>query len=122
VRGGASPATSIAFTNVRLIPCMASETVQRIVPSIAGGAGGSASETRPPRARTTVHQLGAGAIDVVREGFDRSVGRVAVEDGEGLRDSRLLAQLGIVLGLIYLGFLTVWFWATRLRWNPRDLA
>jgi len=44
------------------------------------------------------------------------------EDGDGLRDSRLLAQLGIVLGMVYLAFLTVWFWATRLRWNPRDVA
>jgi hypothetical protein len=25
----------------------------------------------------------------------------------------------MLLGFVYLGFLTIWFWATRLRWNPR---
>jgi hypothetical protein len=34
-------------------------------------------------------------------------------------DRRLLVQIGVVLGTVYLAFLTVWFWATRLRWNPR---
>ena len=28
-------------------------------------------------------------------------------------------QIGIVLGTIYLAFLTVWFWATRVRLKPR---
>ena len=68
-------------------------------------------------------QSGGGMIDVIRDGFDRSVGRVGPdEDGESLRDSRMLAQLGMVLGIVYLSFLTVWFWATRLRWNPRKLT
>jgi hypothetical protein len=34
-------------------------------------------------------------------------------------DSRLVMQIGMLLGVVYLAFLTVWFWATRLRWNPR---
>ena len=29
-------------------------------------------------------------------------------------------QVGMVLGTVYLAFLTVWFWATRLRWSPRS--
>jgi hypothetical protein len=126
VRGGWSPAVSVAFTNVRLIPCVASETVHRIVPGFAGETGASTSGTAPrARGSLTGRQSSGGVIDVIREGFDRGAGRVLpVEDGngEGLRDSRLLAQLGIVLGMVYLAFLTVWFWATRLRWNPRRLT
>jgi hypothetical protein len=124
VRGGLTPAASIAFTNVRLIPCMAADTVHRIVPSFAGRSGSTTSGTAPRgRAAPSGRQSGGGVIDVIREGFDRSVGRVGPdEDGEGLRDARLLAQLGIVLGMIYVSFLTLWFWATRLRWNPRKLT
>jgi hypothetical protein len=32
----------------------------------------------------------------------------------------LLARIGIVLGTIYLAFLTLWFWLTRVRWNVRN--
>ena len=28
-------------------------------------------------------------------------------------------QIGIVLGTVYVAFLTVWFWATRVRLKPR---
>jgi hypothetical protein len=26
-----------------------------------------------------------------------------------------MMQIGMLLGMVYLGFLTIWFWATRLR-------
>jgi hypothetical protein len=54
----------------------------------------------------------------VRDGFLRGAGRQGTED-DGMSDTRLLMQLGMLLGTVYLAFLTVWFWATRLRWNPR---
>ena len=125
VRGGLSPTNSMVFTNVRLIPCYAAETVHRIVPAITGAAGGGGGipKSPVPRARAEVGGgSSTGIVDVIREGFDRSVGRVPVEDGGSLGDGRLLARLGVVLGTIYLAFLTIWFWATRLRWNRRDLA
>jgi hypothetical protein len=121
VRGGFTPTASILFTNARLIPCMATETVHRIVPSYSGGAAGAASDAGA-RAVASGGHPGARFIDVIRDGFDRGAGRLSDEDGDGLRDSRLLAQLGIVLGLVYMAFLTVWFWATRVRWNPRNLG
>jgi hypothetical protein len=31
------------------------------------------------------------------------------------QDKELMLQIGIVLGLAYLAFLAIWFWATRLR-------
>ena len=55
----------------------------------------------------------------IRDGFEQVVARNGDEDAEGLRDARLLMQIGIVLGTVYLAFLTVWFWATRMRATPR---
>ena len=40
----------------------------------------------------------------------------AIADAVG--DSRLMIQLGLVLGFLYAAFLSVWFWATRLRGRP----
>lgn len=37
---------------------------------------------------------------------------------EDLGDRRLMLQIGGALGLAYVGFLVVWFWATRLRPGP----
>jgi hypothetical protein len=49
----------------------------------------------------------------------QATGRVGQEADEAVRDGRLIAQLGLALGFVYLAFLTVWFWATRLRWQAR---
>jgi hypothetical protein len=34
---------------------------------------------------------------------------------EGLTDTRRLVQIGLVLGMAYVAFLTFWFWGTRGR-------
>jgi hypothetical protein len=52
----------------------------------------------------------------IRDGFLRGV---SGSEDDGASDTRLLMQIGMLLGSAYLAFLTVWFWATRLRWNPR---
>jgi hypothetical protein len=39
----------------------------------------------------------------------------AAGSSDGWTDARILMQLGMLLGLAYVGFLTVWFWATRVR-------
>jgi hypothetical protein len=60
-----------------------------------------------------------GFVRSFRDGFSRAAdGRLLDDDGEGASDSRLMMQIGMLLGFAYLGFLTVWFWATRLRPNP----
>ncbi len=38
------------------------------------------------------------------------------------RDPRVMLDIAAVLGLSYLGFLAVWFWATRVRMRPRSSA
>jgi hypothetical protein len=104
---GSWPGTSVAVTNARLLPTAMSDAAARL-----------------ESAGTAVTRAGSGLADAiahpVRDGFDRAVSRpLFSEDSEGLRDARLLAQIGIVLGTIYVAFLTVWFWATRVRWNLR---
>jgi hypothetical protein len=36
------------------------------------------------------------------------------------REPRLMLEIGLLLGAVYMAFLGVWFWATRLRRRPRS--
>jgi hypothetical protein len=59
-------------------------------------------------------------LEEVSQGFHDVVDAVpdVVTDADGgsaLKDARLMTQIGMVFGLVYVGFLTVWFWATRRR-------
>jgi hypothetical protein len=80
----------------------------------AKAAAGSTAGNAVERAESTVEDF----AQTIRDGFLRGAGRHDLEDDEA-SDTRLLMQLGMVLGTIYLAFLTIWFWATRLRWSPR---
>ena len=42
-------------------------------------------------------------------------GATTIPRGETLADSRLMIQIGMALGFLYAAFVSVWFWATRLR-------
>lgn len=47
---------------------------------------------------------------------DRSIGvQIGAENG---RDPRVMLDIAAALGLVYLAFLAVWFWATRVRMRP----
>jgi hypothetical protein len=118
-RGVCSPNASLVFANVRLLPCYASATAQHMASTTASAT--SRVTTLGQRDGRSVPLVG-GSLEKVAEGIDRVLERPREEAPDGLTDSRLLVQLGIVLGFVYLAFLTVWFWATRLRWNPRRLA
>jgi hypothetical protein len=101
------------FTNVRLVPCFVSASVQQS----ASAATGIVSKIEA--GGTAVESFGAAAFGSIQDGFERTIGRPTAKAGDALTDSRLLVQIGMLLGMVYLAFLTVWFWATRLRWNPR---
>ena len=114
VRGGFSPTSSIMFTNIRLLPGFVNATIHRSgVTEIVGlpRVGGAAvAEIVPPRVVPAIGSI----TEPIRDGFERvRRGPVDYEDG----DARLLMQVGVALGTLYVAFLTVWFWATRLRWN-----
>ena len=83
--------------------------------SIVRGGSAAASTTAKGWADDLAAEFGK-AIDAYREGFAKATSRVPV--GEDENDRRLLAQLGMTLGVVYLIFLTLWMWATRLRWKP----
>jgi hypothetical protein len=117
----------LAFVNARLIPCLVKVSVERQLETIgtalsrAGGAahmaGGTGSSAGEVRAESRVQRL----LDDVSQGFhdvvDGSMPDVATDgDGSsGLKDTTLMTRIGIVLGLVYVGFLSIWFWATRRR-------
>jgi hypothetical protein len=44
--------------------------------------------------------------------------QVGHDPSENARDTRLMNKIGLLLGMGYLLFLTLWFWATRLRPRP----
>ena len=128
----------MVFTNVRLLPCVVKESLARHVEMLTaavtagGGSGasvaspatdllGSASGTRGAAAEGTagrgdrVRDAFQGALESFRDGFEHAIGDAADDVGEGFRDSRLMLQLGMLLGFVYVGFLAVWFWVTRVR-------
>jgi uncharacterized protein YoxC len=109
----------------------------RQIPAYCGGLQGTVNQQVSAAVAGTIRLGGAGfsaasptkAIEAaedftqaIRDGFLRGTGRPGTVNGtadDGTSDTRLLIQLGMLLGTVYLAFLTVWFWATRLRWNPR---
>jgi hypothetical protein len=115
----------LAFVNARLIPCLVKASVERQLDTIAtalsraGGArpiAGSTGSAGDAGAASRVQRL----LDEVSDGFHDVVdGMPDVvphgDEGSGLKDARLMRQIGIVLGLVYVGFLSIWFWATRRR-------
>jgi hypothetical protein len=136
-RGALSP-NSLTFTNIRLLPCFVNASIQHSGataissgPPISSGpaissvprVGRRAADLIPsrviPAAGSALGHIREGFDDVLREGLpDRanvSRGLSPAEYDSG-RD-RLLMQVGVALGTVYLVFLTLWFWATRLRWN-----
>jgi uncharacterized protein YoxC len=121
VRPSAGLTTQFFLANVRQIP------------AVCGGARGTVNRQMSAAVAGTA-RFGAAAggvlssgLDVIAENFTQGVrdgfrgpGRPGTgTTDDGTSDTRLLMQIGMLLGTIYLAFLTVWFWATRLRWNPR---
>jgi hypothetical protein len=113
----------VFFTNVRLVPCLVGSAVERTAivgtQAVSGFGSGDGGSKATGRKRTAVPEVVGTIVDPIRDGFEKAVARNGDEDAEGLRDARLLMQIGIVLGTVYLAFLTVWFWATRMRTTPR---
>ena len=113
------------LANVRQIPAVCGGVREGVNRQISAAAAGSAhlvglAAGAPDRAAAALDDVSK----AVRDGFSRGLEGAALggdtdatDDGE--RDIRLLMQIGMLLGAVYVAFLTVWFWATRLRWSPR---
>jgi hypothetical protein len=123
--GGRGGVRRMAFVNARLVPCLFRAGVARQVEAVSlalsrgGGAGAAAlEETHGAQAAEPGQSRAERLLDAVGDGFHDVVDGFAHDgsDGgssDGFKDARLMTQIGMVLGFIYLAFLTVWFWATR---------
>jgi hypothetical protein len=115
-RGASSVGSSVMFTNVRLLPCFIGSTIQQSgATAISSGTrlGARVTDLAPSRLLPPTGSI----VGSFRDGLDRALGDGPLVDGYEDGRERLMAQIGVVLGTIYLAFLTVWFWATRVRWN-----
>jgi hypothetical protein len=123
VRPSGVASAQFFLANVRQIPAVCGGlqvTANRGLAAVAAGATQVAdvAGSAPGRAIATVESYSI----AIREGFNRGAEGAVLGSGsgdDGARDIRLLMQIGMLLGTAYLAFLTVWFWATRLRWSPR---
>jgi len=113
-RGICTPNASLLFTNVRLLPCYATATTHSVVSSTVARV--TPTQESDPRVVPSIR----GSLGKVAEGIDRVIDRSAREGTATPTGSNLLVRVGTVLGLIYVGFLTVWFWVTRLRWRGEE--
>jgi hypothetical protein len=112
------------LANARQIPvvCGVREGVNRQISVAAARSAHLAAlaGNAPDRAAAALDDASKAIRQSFRRGFEGGVlGRDTGGAGDGERDIRLLMQIGMLLGAVYVAFLTVWFWATRLRWNPR---
>jgi hypothetical protein len=113
------------LANVRQVPAMCGGVTQVVNRPIALAAASSSqlfelATGAPERAGAALDDMAKTIGDGFRRGREGGLPGAenrATDDGE--RDTRLLMQIGMLLGAVYVAFLTVWFWATRLRWNPR---
>jgi hypothetical protein len=137
---GGGAGVGLAVTHVRLLPCLVKASVERNIEllTLAVGRGGGASAVAAPPTLTVGDGPGSRAasgddgrprtattarvvdvieklMDPVRGGFNEVVRDAPDGSTDGLSDSRLMTQIGMLFGFVYLGFLTVWFWATRVR-------
>jgi len=121
-RGLNSPAVTMVFTNVRLLPCVVQAAIPQVAP--AAPAGGTSTGGTPtggrtpsvPRApfRPPVFDFPAGPLgDGFRDGADGRDPNLDLYEGS----DRLLALIGVALGSVYLAMVTIWVALTRMRWN-----
>jgi hypothetical protein len=125
VRPSTLASAQFFLANVRQIPALCGGVRQAVDRQVAPAAAGTAhlaelAGSAPGKALAKLEEVSS----AIRDGFHRGLegGVPGSEIGatdDGARDIRLLMQIGMLLGAVYVAFLTVWFWATRLRWTPR---
>jgi hypothetical protein len=135
--GGSGADARMAFTNVRLLPCLLKDAAGRQLTAITQGlapaaapayaalsegvASGGSHIVRDAGAVKAEHAEGflPQIVSELTEGFARATRDAPGQAADGLSDSRLVVQLGMLFGIVYLAFLSVWFWATRTRAGTR---
>ena len=138
-RLGCAAEARLLFTNVRLLPCMVKTSVSdHLAPltsalpgsgpagpaavlqsavAVEGAVAGATAVNDPPDVVERDHAR-TGLFGSFGNGFEQAIRGETREIGDSLGDSRLMIQLGMALGFVYAAFVSVWFWATRLRRRP----
>jgi hypothetical protein len=106
----------VTFTNVQLIRCGIVSPIMRLATASAGAVSDAMSARGTASARIRTNKQFESVAQNLRSVADvpTTVVKRAL-DGDGT----LMMRLAKLLGLVYAGFLAVWLWATRLRWNGR---
>ena len=117
-RGVFSPGVSVLFTNVRLLPCVATAAIQHSTGAAASAvcnlAGGGGTHSTHAPFRPPLPSLPAGSFgDGYKDGANGLVRNLDLYE----RSDWLLAKLGVALGAVYLAIFTIWVALTRSRWN-----
>ena len=114
----------VTFTNVRLIRCSLDPRGVRMATAHAAHpfatrapSGGGSSPTTRTRPRDALR----GVLGIVRLLQRPLHDFSATPPGVSLGgDGTLMLRIGELLAATYAGFLAIWFWATRVRWNGRS--
>ena len=85
--------------------------------AVEGAVAGATAVNDPPDVVERDHAR-TGLFGSFGNGFEQAIRGETREIGDSLGDSRLMIQLGMALGFVYAAFVSVWFWATRLRRRP----
>jgi hypothetical protein len=104
----------VTFTNVQLIRCGIVSPIMRLATASTGAVSEVMTGAGSARIRTTkqVESVGHNLRRVAD--VPSTVVKRALDN-----DGALMMRLAKLLGLVYAGFLAIWFWATRLRWHGR---
>jgi hypothetical protein len=81
--------------------------------TVAGAPGGGEPSIGPGKAKFLRTDVAA----LLGRVLPKSPIRHGPEAADQLTDTRRLVQIGLLLGMAYVAFLTLWFWRTRLRGN-----
>jgi hypothetical protein len=125
IRPSTVATAEFVLANVRQIPVACAGVRAGVGRRITAAAAGSAhfvelAADAPGRASAALDDMSRALRDGFQHAYEGALpGADTGGSDDGERDIRLLMQIGMLLGTVYVAFLTVWFWATRLRWNPR---
>ncbi len=93
-----------------------SELANSIYPLVISPDFASSSPKRHKKSNASVSSQSDDWIGSQNSGSISS--QIAAANERTSSDPRLMLQIGALLGLIYVAFLAVWFWATRFRLRP----
>ena len=114
----------VAFTNVQLVRCGVVSPIVRLATApltAVSSALPAFSNALPARPTTSIRAAFTSPVALVVRRLQRpfpGLANSALSPGLG-GDGTLMMRIGKVLGMLYAGFLAIWLWATRVRWNGR---